>query len=221
MFTLTATDWKSNKKILLRERKRHTARRVLSTPYVVLTGYPPQPGYPPAGYPPGRVPPHPGYPPGRVPPQPRYPQAGYPPPPPRVPPPGYPPRLDLAGYPPPAGPGRVPPPRLDLAGYPPVLPHGILGNVAKHYGIRVPPPPPRCEQTENITFPHPSDAGGNYTYRLCVRHRQYFNIMSMATDCLTDRQTDRMGFAPNIFVDESVTIHSMINRRRWARRRYV
>ena len=31
------------------------------------------------------------------------------------------------------------------------LPHGILGNVAKHYGIWV--PPPRCGETENITFP--------------------------------------------------------------------
>ena len=83
-----------DKKVLLRERKRHTARRVASTPYVVLTGYPPQPGYPPSqGTPPGA-----GYPPGRVPPL--------------------------------AGPGRVPP----------RLPHGILGNVAKHYGIRVPPP---------------------------------------------------------------------------------
>ena len=66
-----------NKKVLLRERKRHTARRVASTPYVVLTGYPPPAGYPPiltwpggvptwvplrAGYPlagPGRVPPPP------------------------------------------------------------------------------------------------------------------------------------------------------------------
>ena len=29
-------------------------------------------------------------------------------------------------------------------------------------GVPTPPPPPRkCEQTENITFPHPSDAGGN------------------------------------------------------------
>ena len=49
-----------NKKVLLRERKRHTARRVASTPYVVLTGYPPRqgtplPGYPLAGYPPGRT----------------------------------------------------------------------------------------------------------------------------------------------------------------------
>ena len=39
-------------------------------------------------------------------------------------------------------PARYPPPQLDLAGYPPrCLPHGILGNVAKHYGIWV---PPRC-----------------------------------------------------------------------------
>ena len=32
---------KKNKKVLLRECKRHTARRVVSTPSVVLTGYPP------------------------------------------------------------------------------------------------------------------------------------------------------------------------------------
>ena len=118
-----------NKKVLLRERKRHTARRVASTPYVVLTGYPPtltrvppQPGYPPSqGTPPARVPPRPGYPPTRV------------PPPARVPP--------GQGSPPGQGtpPARVPP-QLDLAGYPPRLPHGILGNVGKHYGIWVPPP---------------------------------------------------------------------------------
>ena len=76
-----------NKKVLLRERKRHTARRVASTPYVVLTWVPPCQGTPPAGYPPiltwsggyltwvppGRVPPHQGIPPGgpgRVPPPP-------------------------------------------------------------------------------------------------------------------------------------------------------
>ena len=70
---------KRNKKVLLRERKRHTARREASTPYVILTGYPPWAGYPllagypapPAGYPPARVPPA-GYPPGRV-----LPRAGY------------------------------------------------------------------------------------------------------------------------------------------------
>ena len=32
-----------NKKVLLRERKRHTARRVVTAPSVVLTGYPPPP----------------------------------------------------------------------------------------------------------------------------------------------------------------------------------
>ena len=34
----------NNKKVLLRERKRHTARRVVSTPSVVLPGYPPPRG---------------------------------------------------------------------------------------------------------------------------------------------------------------------------------
>ena len=77
----------------------------------------------PRGYP-GRVPPSwPGLvPPGRVP-------LG------RVPPPGYPPGVcpmafwvmlqSIMGY-------GYPLPRC--------LPHGILGNVAKHYGIWVPPP---------------------------------------------------------------------------------
>ena len=104
---------------------------------------PPQPGYPPVGHPlarvpPARVPPWPGYPPGwtwqGTPPArdpPGWTWQGTPPAGPgRVPPwPGYPPGLDLAVY----------PPWLDLAGYPPWLPHGILGNVAKHCGIWVPP----------------------------------------------------------------------------------
>ena len=135
-----------NKKVLLRERKRHTARRVVSTPSVVLTGYPPPiltwpggGGYTLHGYPPGRVPPWPdlarggtlsGYPPSRVPPL--------------------------------AGPGRIPP-WLDLAGYPPwCLPHGFLGNVAKHYGIWV--PPPRCGQTNKVKLlpsRRTTYAGGN------------------------------------------------------------
>ena len=42
----------SYKKVLLRERKRHTARHVASTPYDVLTGYPPRAGYPPSREPP-------------------------------------------------------------------------------------------------------------------------------------------------------------------------
>ena len=97
-----------NKKVLLRERKRHTARRVVTTPSVVLTGYLPDlagggtlPGYPTTGYPPGREPPQAG--PGRVPPVLTWPG-------------GYPTWVPLwAGYPPGkvpplAAPGRVPPP---------------------------------------------------------------------------------------------------------------
>ena len=75
----------SNKKVLLRERKRHTARRVVSTLSVVLPGYPPPPrgGYltqvPPQGGYLTRVPPRGGYltrvPPGGVT-WPRYPPRG-------------------------------------------------------------------------------------------------------------------------------------------------
>ena len=62
----------SQQEVLLRERKRHTARRVVSTPSVVLPGYPPPggvtwPRYPPQGgvwVPPrGRGVPDPGTPP--------------------------------------------------------------------------------------------------------------------------------------------------------------
>ena len=122
----------SHKKVLLRERKRHTARRVVSTPPVVLTGYPARPGW---GGTQVWYPLHPDLAGG-------VPYLGTP----------------QQGTPPPAGPGRVPPqqgtPRLDLAGYPPArvspprcLPHGILGNVAKHYGIWV---PPRYGQTNKV-----------------------------------------------------------------------
>ena len=71
-----------NKKVLLCERKRHTACHVASTCYVVLTGYPPW-----AGTPPGRVPPScqgtplAGYPPGQGTPPTRVPpRQGTPPP---------------------------------------------------------------------------------------------------------------------------------------------
>ena len=148
-----------NKKVLLHEHKRHTACHVASTPYVVLTGYPPiltwPGGYvtwvpPQPGYPPGQCTPHPdlargvgvpdlGTPSARVPPQPGYPPGQ------GTPLPGYPPWLDLAGYPPP----------LWLA-------HGILGNVAKHYGIWV--TPPRCELTNKVKLlpsRRTTYAGGN------------------------------------------------------------
>ena len=62
---------------------------------------------------------------------------------------GYP----LAGYPPagypPAGPGRIPPP-AGPGRVPPPAAHGILGNVAKHYGIWVPP----CGQTDRHVSKH-------------------------------------------------------------------
>ena len=127
-----------NKKVLLRERKRHTARHVVSTPSVVLPGYPPQGGYPDLGTPPppgGGGVPGPRYPPGGLP-RPQYsPPGGVPrpqPPPGGVPRPRYPPpggEGTQTSVPPPGGvPGpRYPPPRgvgyLDLStppggGYP-------------------------------------------------------------------------------------------------------
>ena len=147
-----------NKKVLLRERKRHTARRVASTPYVVLTGYPPprpdlaggvpdlgtpQQGTPRQGTPPARSGwggTWPGYPPSRVPPG-RYTPAGYPPG--RVP---LLPRLDLAGYHPP--PGGCPMAFWEML-------QSIMG-----YGY----PPPRCEQTNKVKLlpsRRTTYAGGN------------------------------------------------------------
>ena len=98
----------------------------LNAKYIfVLTGYPPR-----AGYPPGQGTPQPGYPPSQGTPPARVPTW-----------PGYPlDRVPPSQGTPPAGPGRVPPPQLAQC---------ILGNVAKHYGIRV-PPPPRCGQTNKV-----------------------------------------------------------------------
>ena len=94
-----------NKKVLLRERKRHTTHHVASTPYVVLTGYPPCPdlagGYP-TWVPPlplGRVPPRQGTP-WQGTPQQGTPQQG-------TPPGRVPPSWTWQGTPP--RPGRVPP----------------------------------------------------------------------------------------------------------------
>ena len=135
-----------NKKVLLRERKRHTARRVVSTPSVGLPGYPPPPilawGVPCWGVPYLGAPGQDGG--GGVP----YLESKA--------------LWDMG----------TPPPQLDLARYPPsqCLPHGILGNVAKHYGIWVPPPPPppppqvwTDKQSETIT------AGGNYTFLFHIK----------------------------------------------------
>ena len=60
--------------------------------------------------------------------------------------------------------GGVPHPVLGRE-YPGLHPHRDLGwdTPCPDLGIRmgVPPSPRKCGQTENITFPHPSDAGGN------------------------------------------------------------
>ena len=120
-----------NKKILLRERKRHTAHCVVSTPSVVLTGYP---LHLPGGYPAREYPARGGTLPRGVP-----------------CPVGR--EVSCRGYPGHGTPhlshrilgnvakhyGMGTPPWLDLARYPLCLSHGILGNVAKHYGIWVSP----------------------------------------------------------------------------------
>ena len=146
----------NNKKVLLRERKRHTARRVVSTPYVVLPGYPPpggtQTSVPPRGGTQTSVPPLGGYPGG-------YPDLGTPPggypdlgtPPGGVPGPRYPPS--------PRGvPGGVPRPRYPPGGtqtsVPP--PGGVpRPRFPPRGGTRTPPPPPvwTDKQSETITFP--------------------------------------------------------------------
>ena len=164
-----------NKKVLLRERKRHTARRVVSTP-VVLPGYPPPGGsrYPPGGVP-SQVPPpgSPGTPPGvpsQVPPQPRG--GGYPTPrgylvryPPRGRG-GYPVRYPRGGtrsgppggYPVRSRPGggtRTPPgvyltgypPRGYLTGYPPCCLMAFWEMLQSIMGYGY---PPRCGQTNKV-----------------------------------------------------------------------
>ena len=188
-----------DKKVLLCERKRHTAHRVVSTPSVVLTDHPdlaggegvpcqgvPYLGTPPSwpggtllgvptwvhppSWPQGGTLPGVWYPtwvpPSRVLPSwPRgYPAGGtllggpylgtpHPGPGGSLPGgctlPGVPYQgVPCQGYPtwvppdrvPPSWPGRVPPPPSGPGWVPPqCLPHGILGNVAKHYGIWVPP----------------------------------------------------------------------------------
>ena len=120
-----------NKKVLLRERKRHTARRVVSTPSVVLTGYPPRPDLAGGGYLTWVPPPvltwggtWPGYPPSRVPPI-SWPGKG-----------GY-----LTW---------VPPSRLDLAGYPPSVSAPWHSGKCCKALFDMGTPPPRCGQTNKV-----------------------------------------------------------------------
>ena len=138
-----AVNQEVNKKVLLRERKRHTARRVASACYAALSnGWEgvPHPVLVVGGYtshpPPSR--------PGREGTS-HHPDLGW----------GTPQPRHGIGYLPPTQPGM---------GY---LPHPDLGWGTLHPqtwdGV---PHPHKCGQTETITFPHPSDAGGNY---LCYK----------------------------------------------------
>ena len=165
-----------NKKVLLRERKRHTAHCVANTPYVVLTGYPspggvrvPPPGgvglgTPPGGYPVRYPPGGSGYDPRGV----RVPPGGVPGQvPPRggtrsgTPPGGYPVR-----YPPWGGLGTPP----GGSGYPPggvrVPPQGGPGTPPGEggRGYPDPPSPPVDRQTPVKTVPsrRTTYAGGKY-----------------------------------------------------------
>ena len=165
-------------KVLLRERKRHIARRIAALSsggggppqHPDLAGVPPpQPlgwgtpqtwdGVPPHHPDLAEVPPHPW--------------DGVPPPPPsrpgwHLPPPqtrdGVPPLPSRHGWgtppPPPSRPGWGTPHLRPEMGYPPPPHHPDLDGV---------PPPYKCEQTKNITFPHPSNAGGNKEHWMSKR----------------------------------------------------
>ena len=162
-----------NKTVLLRERNRHTARRVASARYAggevphprsgrwVLPhprsgGYYPIPG--PGGTPSqvrGGVLPHPrlrGYPPAR-------PRMGYPPARPGM---GYPPARPGMGYPPLTRPGMgyVPLPQPDLRWGTPSPAASVDRNT---------------DSCQNITFPRTTSAGGKNFGKKLVK--KYFNVI--------------------------------------------
>ena len=138
-----------NKKVLLRERKRFTACHVASARYAALSN--------------GEGVPHPvlvvG---GTLPTTTMQTWSG-----------GVPPTIQTWSW---GSPGTPLPPSRPGMGYPPPRPE--MGNPlppTHRPGMRYPPPPQKCRQTENITFPHPSDAGGKNdfciltSYLLCKR----------------------------------------------------
>ena len=137
------------KKVLLRERKRHTARRVVSTPSVVL------PGYPPPGGVPSQIPPRGGTQSGTPRGYPvRYPPRGV-----WVPPPGG---VPSQVFPPPGGvPGQVPPQGGTRSGIPPGGGPGTPPAASWHSGkcckalwdMGTPPQVWTDKQSETITFP--------------------------------------------------------------------
>ena len=152
--TLNFNNW-NNKKVLLRERKRHTARRVVSTPSVVLPGYPPGGGTrtPPPGGLPG--PPQGGTQSGTSP------WGGT-----RTPPGGVPGQVPLppwgkggSGYPPGGVPSQVPPNPGGVPWPPRVL--LLLSYLGTPRGV--PGPPPGGTQTpRGVPSQVPPQGGSGY-----------------------------------------------------------
>ena len=119
---------KLDKKVLLCERKRHTARRVASTSYVVLTGYLSWQGTPPAGYHPRQGTPQQG-----------TPRTGYP----------HQATL-LAGYPPGWTWQGTPSPSWTWQGTPPGCPMAFWVMLQSIMGYGYPP----CEQKDRHVSKH-------------------------------------------------------------------
>ena len=97
--------------------------------------------------------------------------------------PGYPPSIQTwLGYPPPSRPGQgtLPPPSRPDWGTPPSRP-----------GWDTPPPIEvwTDKQTENSTFPHPSDAGGNYWVGKVQAHFKLYQMKAWYLWCLIDFYT--------------------------------
>ena len=176
--------WKTNtnKKVLLREHKRHTTHRIASACYADLSpdggggggihpalgkwGYPIQSwagGYPIQSWP-GGTPSSPGQ--GGIPIQswilygvPHISRIGYPLCGPEM---GYPPSRPGTGCSPLYGPGMgYPAPIQTRDGIPPPPSGPGMGYPPNPDLEGEPPSPPRVNGLKKITFPHPSDAGGN------------------------------------------------------------
>ena len=102
--------------------------------------------------------------------------------------PGYPP---CQGTPPPPGPCRVPPPPAGPGRVPPPqLPHGILGNVAKHYGIWVPPPHGQTNKVKLLPSRRTTYAGGNKVRHKLVCPLPHCNFSYISPAIIFDKVLD-------------------------------
>ena len=75
---------------------------------------------------------------------------------------------------------------------PPPSSPGVPAHPPNRPGMGYPPPPHKCGQTENITFPHPSDAGGNNSYHRSTTdpagrsHRSFSSVLSFCSGSAID-----------------------------------